>query len=84
LHRYFLIEARKKLGYSQRKTARIAGISFQHYSKIEKGDRGRKVSFIIFSDIAKVLDISLDDLYYFEREYRDKIDFDEEFNKYWF
>jgi transcriptional regulator with XRE-family HTH domain len=82
LHRYFLIEARKKLGYSQRKTARIAGISFQHYSKIEKGDRGRKVSFIIFSDIAKVLDISLDDLYYFEREYRDKIDFDEEFNKY--
>jgi hypothetical protein len=31
-----------------------------------------------------VLDISLDDLYYFEREYRDKIDFDEEFNKYWF
>lgn len=84
MHRYFLIEARKKLGYSQRKTARIAGISFQHYSKIEKGDRGRKVSFIIFSDIAKVLDISLDDLYYFEREYRDKIDFDEEFNKYWF
>lgn len=82
MHRYFLIEARKKLGYSQRKTARIAGISFQHYSKIEKGDRGRKVSFIIFSDIAKVLDISLDDLYYFEREYRDKIDFDEEFNKY--
>jgi len=80
--RYYLVEARRILGYSQRKTAREAGISYQHYSKIEKGDRGRKVSFIIFSDIAKVLGIPLDDLYYHEREYRNKMEFNEEFNNH--
>lgn len=80
MNRYYLVEARVKLGYSQRKTAREAGISYQHYSKIEKGDRGKKVSFIIFSDIAKVLDIPLDNLYYLEREYRNKEEFNAEFN----
>ena len=80
MNRYYLVEARIRLGYSQRKTAREAGVSYQHYSKIEKGDRGKKVSFIIFTDIAKVLDIPLDDLYYFEREYRNKQEFNAEFS----
>lgn len=80
MNRYYLVEARVNLGYSQRKTARLSGISYQHYSKIEKGDRGRKVSFIIFSDIAKTLQIPLDELYYLEREYRNKEEFNAEFN----
>lgn len=84
LMRMYLVNARKEKGYSQRKTAREAVISYQHYSKIESGERGKGVSFMIFSRIAKVLDISLDDLFYLEREYRDQQDYDEEFNLYWF
>ena len=45
--RMYLVKAREEKGYSMRKTARIAGMSFQHYSKVENGDRGTHVSFMI-------------------------------------
>ena len=53
-----------------RKTARIAGMSFQHYSKVENGDRGTHVSFMIMSRIAEALEISLDDMKEAEKEYQ--------------
>lgn len=68
--RMYLVNAREKKGYSMRKTARVAGMSFQHYSKIENGDRGTHVSFMIMSRIADALDISLDDMKKAEREYQ--------------
>ncbi len=82
--RMYLVNARIKKGYSQRKTAREAMISYQHYSKIESGERGKGVSFMIFSQIAKVLDITLDDMFYLEREYRDQQEYDNEFHLGWF
>jgi len=68
----YLVNARQSKGYSQRRTARKSGISYQHYAKIESGDRGKKVSFIIIGRIANVLDISLDELYKLEKSYLDE------------
>ena len=68
--RMYLVKAREEKGYSMRKTARIAGMSFQHYSKVENGDRGTHVSFMIMSRIAEALEISLDDMKEAEKEYQ--------------
>ena len=73
--RKYLIETRIKKGYSQRKVARDSGVSYQHYSKIENGERGGKVSFLVIARIARVLDISLEDLYILEQAYQDSLDF---------
>ncbi len=74
----YLVEARQNKGYSQRKTAREAGVSYQHYSKIENGDRGKKVSFLLVGRISSVLDIPLDDFYRLEKEYFERIEFNNE------
>ena len=66
----YLVDARNKKGYSMRKTARIAGIAFQHYSKIENGDRGERVSFMIMSRIADALEIPMDEMKKLERDYQ--------------
>ncbi len=76
--RLYLSNIRQNKGLSQRKVAREAGISFQHYSMIESGERGGKVSFLIVGRIAKALDISLDDFYKLECEYQDSLDLDKE------
>ena len=68
--RMYLVQARDKKGYSMRKTARIAGMSFQHYSKVENGNNGTHVSFMIMSRIAEALEISLDDMKEAEKEYQ--------------
>lgn len=66
----YLVNARNQKGYSMRKTARIAGITFQHYSKIENGDRGERVSFMIMSRIADALEIPMDEMKKLERAYQ--------------
>ena len=66
----YLVNARNKKGYSMRKTARVAGITFQHYSKIENGDRGERVSFMIMSRIADALEIPMDEMKKLERAYQ--------------
>ena len=68
--RMYLVNARNQKGYSMRKTARIAGITFQHYSKIENGDRGERVSFMIMSRIADALEIPMDEMKRLERAYQ--------------
>lgn len=66
----YLVNARNQKGYSMRKTARVAGITFQHYSKIENGDRGERVSFMIMSRIADALEIPMDEMKKLERAYQ--------------
>ena len=80
--RKYLSEIRLNKGYSQRRLAREAGISFQHYSKIESGERGYKVSFLIIGRIADVLDIPLDDFYRMELEYQEKLELEHEKQRY--
>ncbi len=71
--RNYLIDLRIKKDYSQRKVAYESGMSYQHYSKLESGKRGGKVSLLIMGRIARTLDISLDELYTREEEYQNKI-----------
>jgi transcriptional regulator with XRE-family HTH domain len=74
--RMYLVKARQDKGYSQRRTARESGISYQHYSKIENGDRGKRVSFLTIGRISTVLGIPLEDFYRFEKEYMDEMELD--------
>ena len=67
--RMYLVELRQSLGYSMRKTAREAGISFQHYSKIENGERGQHVSLLIMYKISKALHCSIETIAEKEIEY---------------
>lgn len=78
----YLVNARQGKGYSQRKTAREAGISYQHYSKIENGNRGRRISFMIIGRISTVLEIKLDDFYRLEKEYIERIELNNESKPY--
>ena len=80
--RKYLSDIRLNKGYSQRRLAREAGISFQHYSKIESGERGNKVSFLIIGRIADVLDVPLDDFYKMELEYQEKLELEHERQRY--
>ena len=80
--RKYLSDIRLNKGYSQRRLAREAGISFQHYSKIESGERGNKVSFLIIGRIAEVLEIPLDDFYRMELEYQEKLELEHERQRY--
>ena len=80
--RKYLSYIRLNKGYSQRRLARESGISFQHYSKIESGERGNKVSFLIIGRIAEVLDIPLDDFYKMEVEYQEKVELERERQRY--
>lgn len=68
--RNYLTKAREKKNLTMRKTASLAGISYQHYSKIENGEKGSKLSLRIMARIADVLCISLDELNSFEKEYQ--------------
>lgn len=74
----YLVNAREKKGYSQRRTASEAGLSHQHYSRIETGVRGKKVSFLTIGRIARVLDVSLDEFYRYEKAYIDRIEYENE------
>lgn len=66
------------MNYSQRKVARIAGISYQHYSKIENGERGRNVSLMVVGRIAQALEIPLEEFYFFEQIYQEEREFNNE------
>lgn len=73
LTRAYLVKAREKKNLTMRKTASLAGISYQHYSKIEYGEKGSKLSLRIMARIAEALSLSLDDLNAFEKEYQSSI-----------
>lgn len=73
--RKYLYELRMDKGFSQRKVARESGISYQHYSKIENGERGNKVSFLVIGRIARVLNVSIDQLFDLEEAYQESLEF---------
>lgn len=73
--RKYLFELRMNKGFSQRKVARESGISYQHYSKIENGERGNKVSFLVIGRIARVLNVSIDQLFDLEEAYQESREF---------
>lgn len=71
--RVYLAEARERRGLSMRKTAMLAGITYQHYAMVEYGQRGSGVSFRTMVKIADVLNISLDILKNYEAKYQEEI-----------
>lgn len=76
--RMYLVKARDKKNYSMRKTARVADMAYQHYSKIENGDRGAKVSFIVMSRIADALSIPMEEMKKEEQKYQEIYDNDKD------
>ena len=53
----YLVNARQKLGYSQYRVASEAGICHQHYSRVENGIIGAKISFKTIYALAIALKI---------------------------
>lgn len=78
--RTYLINLRSKAEYSRKKVAREAGLSLQHYSRLESGDRGGKVSFLIMGRICEIFGVSLDSIYPLEKEYQEKLELEKETN----
>ena len=68
--RQYLQELRLNKGYTQRYVAHEVGITPQYYLKIEKGERGNKMSFLIGCKLAEVFDVELDEFYQAELEYQ--------------
>lgn len=67
--RMYLVSKRETLGLSMRETSRLLHMDFHHYYRIENGLIAR-VSFISLCNIAKVLEISLNDLFKMELIYQ--------------
>ena len=74
--RMYLVNARQDKGYSMRKTARLAGMTYQHYSLVENGERGSRVSFMIMTRIAEALEMSLDTMKENEKAYQKQLEND--------
>lgn len=66
--RMYLVDKRQELNMSIRQTVKNLDMDFHHYYRIEMG-MIQKVNFLTLCKIARVLDISLDDLYAFESSY---------------
>ena len=74
--RMYLVNERQAKGYSMRRTAKEAGMTFQHYSKVENGERGARVSFMIMTRIAEALNIPLEKMKEYEKEYQHQLEND--------
>ena len=68
--RQYLQELRLNKGYTQRHVAHEVGITPQYYLKIEKGERGNQMSFLIGCKLAEVFEVELDEFYQAELEYQ--------------
>ena len=73
LMRMYLVNKRQNLDMSIRETSRILGMDVHHYRRIEQGLIGH-VSFLIFCQIAHVLEISLEELFKEELLYQQERD----------
>ena len=76
--RKYLSDIRMEKNLSQHRVARESQISYQHYSRIEGGERKSKVSFVVMVRIAKALDIPLERMYRYEKEYLESIELSDE------
>lgn len=64
--RSWLKKLRQENNYSQAHMAELLGISRQYYGFIENGDRLADLTFSLVIKIAKIFDITLDDIKKFE------------------
>lgn len=71
--RLYLSDLRLDRGYSQRRLAREANMSVSHYSRLESGERGGKVTLIVMGRIAKALHADLNLLYKAEEAYLEEV-----------
>lgn len=67
--REYLKNARIEKGYSNRKLARLAHLTHQHYLRIESGESKGRISLRTMGLIAKALDIPLEKIYDLEMDY---------------
>lgn len=70
--RTYMISARLKKNLSIRKLASLAGLSHQHYSRIESGKSKSRISFKVMGLIAEALEIPINDFFALEMEYLKK------------
>lgn len=71
--RVYLAQARERRGLSMRKTAMLAGITYQHYAMVEYGQKGARISFRTMCKIADVLNLSLDVVKNYEEKYQEDL-----------
>lgn len=69
--RMYIVNKRQALGLSMRETSRLLHMDFHYYYRIENGLISR-VNFLTLCRIARILDISLNDLCYQETVYQAK------------
>ncbi len=82
--RVYLIKRREKLGYSQRKVARLSNISYQYYSQFENGHCGKHISLRMAAKIARALELTLEEFYVLENKYIEGVELANEIRLYWF
>ena len=67
--REYLKSARLEKGYSNRKLARLAHLTHQHYLRIESGGSKGRISLRTMGLIAKALEMPLEKIYDLEMDY---------------
>ena len=64
-----LKEYRAKIGVNQQEMGRMAGVSRQTISQIERGDYSPSVTLAL--KIAKVFDVKVEDIFWYEEDEKD-------------
>lgn len=70
--RLWLVDRRRELNLTTSQVAIKTGITKQHYSFLENGERGARYSFIIGVRLALALKFDIEDFYNKETEYQAK------------
>lgn len=70
MKRQYLKALRKELGITLEDVAYSIDVSYNYVLNIENGHQGDKASFLFMGKIAKVYQITLEELYQFESEYQ--------------
>ena len=68
--RMYLVRAREKLGYSQYRAAIAAGMSHQHYNRIENGKITNQIQFKTVVMISQALEIPVTEIWNHETFYQ--------------
>ena len=73
--RLYLCIRRLELGYSQYQVEAKLGVCHQHYSRIENGNIGSRITFVTMIKIANALEMSLEELSKNEIEYQRSLNY---------
>ena len=72
--RLWLVDRRRELNLTTSQVAIKTGITRQHYSYIENGERGNRISFATGYQLALALGFDLVEFYNLEMEYQSKLE----------